>query len=159
MIYDGIITKPPLNYDLLEQHCIIHYNHNHDPRNGQFTSSLGGGSKISIRKRIKQNVQVRRDAEKEYAKKLIRQWIKDGETDAKKIADDVSKDAMWPKKKDMIDLVKEELDRSSKLLTEDELNKIGNRILELPDNLSDEEWDKAMVDISKELDEWKKKQR
>lgn len=38
MMYDGIINKPPL------ETLIIHFNPYHDPTNGQFTNSPGGGS-------------------------------------------------------------------------------------------------------------------
>lgn len=34
MIYDGVILKPPLDE-------LYHYNHNHDPKTGKFTSNHG----------------------------------------------------------------------------------------------------------------------
>lgn len=35
MMYDGVINKPPLDE-------LYHFNKNHDPNNGQFTSGSGG---------------------------------------------------------------------------------------------------------------------
>ena len=35
MIYDGVITKPPLE-------TLMHFNPNHDPKNGKFTTGSGG---------------------------------------------------------------------------------------------------------------------
>ena len=35
MIYDGVINKPSLDE-------LYHFNKNHDPNNGQFTSGSGG---------------------------------------------------------------------------------------------------------------------
>ena len=43
--YEHDTLKPPL------EDIIVHYNHNHDPRNGQFTTGPGGGSgNVSLKK-------------------------------------------------------------------------------------------------------------
>lgn len=43
MMYDGVINKPPLDE-------LYHFNKNHDPNNGQFTSGSGGSSVKSATK-------------------------------------------------------------------------------------------------------------
>ena len=127
MIYDGIITKPPLDLGLLESHSIKHYNHNHDPKSGKFTSSFGG---ISISPKTR---------------KLM------GETLARDIKNNHNDNPHAKRFKS------EQTKTMKKLLTEDELNEIGRRVLELPNDLSDDEWDAALANISKDLDEWMKK--
>ena len=47
MLYQYNFDKPELSDNLLDQNGasdLYHYNHNHDPRNGQFTTGSGGGS-------------------------------------------------------------------------------------------------------------------
>ncbi len=46
MLYQYNFDKPDLSDDLLNEtgaSDLFHYNHNHDPRNGQFTTGPGGG--------------------------------------------------------------------------------------------------------------------
>lgn len=44
MKYDGVISKPPLD-EVLE-----HYNHNHDPKSGRFSSKNGSKNTKKLRK-------------------------------------------------------------------------------------------------------------
>lgn len=51
MMYDGVINKPPLDE-------LYHFNKNHDPNNGQFTSGSGGGYSNAIN--LRTNKQLRK---------------------------------------------------------------------------------------------------
>ena len=57
MIYDGIITKPPM------ESIIVHFNPNHDPSNGQFTTGNGGSLRAAVQKLRRKGKRYQKDLE------------------------------------------------------------------------------------------------
>lgn len=57
MIYDGVITKPPI------EEVISHFNPNHDPKNGKFTTGSGGGFKKAIQGIRRKSRRYKKDLE------------------------------------------------------------------------------------------------
>ena len=77
MIYDGIINKPHI------EELLCHFNQNHDPRNGQFTTGSGGNQtfsdskpKKSIKTYMKNSIKATKQIYDDYTFKEMRDIVK-----------------------------------------------------------------------------------
>lgn len=127
-LYQYNFEKPDLSDELLENNgidnSISHYNHNHDPKNGQFTTghggsiSGGGGSKLSgraLRKKKKQLKKARK-VRATNAKRRIKEQAK------QRVLDKSKEDII--KSKDVSSMLKK-VDQFSNKEIEDMLNRLS----------------------------------
>ena len=134
--YSSEYAKPALTSDLLEETgVIIHYNENHDPTNGQFTSGPGGPvskkTTGSVKKAtVKKEGFLKRVKSKRKAKKLYKSRVETLKRARAKKAENASKREEQAKSKEDITKSKdiEAMLKNVDLFSTQEINDMLNRL-------------------------------